>query len=281
VNRKSFVGGAVAAAALVSTGIGLRGWSFPGTVAIFAQRSSDARPFLEYGDRLALPSASVIKLVIAAAVAREIDARRMRWDERLPIERREIVGASESFGDAVPGQRASMRRLVRAMIAQSDNTAANVLADRVSFADVNGVAASLGLEQTRLRRHFMDFAARARGIDNTTSARDMGRLLIGIVRGARGMPVPVTSESGCRAILAAMLAQEDRATIPAGIRRNVRIANKTGVLPDVRNDVAIVDPYGKAPYVVALLSHFKPSDANAAYARLRLMAAEVDSLERR
>lgn len=216
----------------------------------------------------------MIKLVIAIAVAQAIDAGEMRWDEMLSIQRREIVGASESFGQAAPGQRASIRSLFRAMIAESDNTAANVLADRLSFSTVNAAATEYHLEQTRLRRHFMDFAARARGIDNTTSASDMGELLIGIALGARA------SRSGCRAIVDAMLAQEDRATIPAGINvRRVAIANKTGVLPDVRNDVAIVDPYGRDAYVLALLSHFNPADSKAAYARLRQISAEVDRIE--
>lgn len=243
-------------AAMTLAGAVRRAWPFPGTVAIFAQRLRDGKPFIAYDDRRTLPSASVIKLVIAVAVTRAIDAGTLRWD-------------------------ASVRRLVRAMIAQSDNTAANVLADRLSFDSVNAVATGSHLEQTRLRRHFMDFAARARGIDNTTSARDIGELLLGILRGARGLPGAVASKSSCRAIVSIMLEQEDRETIPSGIRRRVPIANKTGVLPDVRNDVAIVDPYRNDPYVMALLSHFDPADANVAYPRLRQVAAQVDELEQR
>jgi beta-lactamase class A len=276
MKRKAFLSGA---ATVMLAGETRWPWPFPGTVAIFAQRLRDARPFLAYNDRFVLPSASVIKLVIAVAAAKAIDAHRLRWDELLEIRRTEIVGASESFGSAKPGQRATVRSLMRAMIAQSDNTAANVLADRLTFSGVNAVAVGDHLAQTRLRRHFMDFAARARGIDNTTSACDMGELLLRIARGARARLA--VSRKGCREIVNVMLEQEDRATIPAAIHRNVRIANKTGVLPDVRNDVAIVDPYGGDAYVVALLSHFEPEDAGAAYARLRRIATEVDLLGRR
>lgn len=201
----------------------------------------------------------------------------MHWSDVLTLRAREIVGASESFGNASAGTRATLRRLAVAMVAQSDNTAANALADRLSFARVNAVADSLDLSKTRLRRHFMDFAARARGIDNTTSAADMGSLLLGIGRGARGKSTRVASPTSCRAMVAIMLRQEDRDTIPAGIHRRVAIANKTGVLPDIRNDVAIVDPLGGDPYVVALLSQFKPLLATQAYARLRIIAGEVDA----
>ena len=273
MERRTFVGGAVAALAALGAA---PAWSFPGTLAVFAQRLQDAAPFLVHNARMALPAASVIKLVILAGVARDIDAGTLSWSDRLSISAREIVGASESFGNARPGSRASVRGLARAMVTQSDNTAANVLADRLSFARVNAVAASLGLSQTRLRRHFMDFAARARGIDNTTSAADMGALLLAIERGARGIPGAVASEARCRTMVEIMLGQEDKDTIPDGIERRVPIANKTGVLPGVRNDVAIVDPFGARPYVVAFLSKFPQGFELKAYADLRAYAGSVD-----
>jgi len=273
MRRRTFVG---AAAAAIATLGAAPSWPFPGTLAIFAQRLRDARPFLTLDAALALPSASIIKLVILVGIVRAIDAGRLRWSDELTIAAPEIVGASESFGSARPGSRATVTRLVDAMVTQSDNSAANVLADHLSFAGVNAVAESLDLEKTRMRRHFMDFAARARGIDNTTSAADMGALLLGIERGARGLRGGAASGAGCRAMVDVMLRQEDRDTIPSGIARRVPIANKTGVLPGVRNDVGIVDPYGREPYVVALLSRFAPQWELKAYALLRSDAYRID-----
>lgn len=275
MKRTEFLLSAGAGVLLAAASVPVR-WRFPGELGIFAQRLRDAEPFVSHDAHRALPSASVIKLVILVGIARAIDAGTLRWGDKLSIAGREIVGASQSFGSACPGQRASVRRLVDAMVTQSDNTAANVLADYLSFSGVNGVAASLGLSQTHLRRHFMDFAARARGIDNMTSAGDMGALLLGIARGARGAETRVASPDLCRAMVGVMLRQEDRATIPAGIERRVPIANKTGVLPGTRNDVGIVDPYGKDAYVVALISHFKQRKTLEAYATLRSIARQID-----
>ncbi len=255
-------------------------WAFPGRLAVVAQRLRDGHPFLYEGASASFPAASLIKLIILVAVVRAIDAGTLRWSDRLTIERREIVAGSESFGGDAPGTRASVQHLVRAMITQSDNTAGNVLADRLSFVRVNEVAESLCLAETRLRRHFMDFVARAHGIDNTTSARDMNALLLGLARGARGKATAVASTSGCRTMVNIMLGQEDRETIPTGIARRVPIANKTGVLDDVRNDVAIVDPYGGDPYVLVLLSQFRPTMTERAYALLRVDASNVDRMER-
>jgi len=249
---------------------------FPGRLAIFAQRLRDAAPFVHYDADALFPAASIIKLVILVGIVREIDERRLRWSDTFVVRRPEIVAGSESFGSAPSGSRASVRRLVDAMIAQSDNTAGNVLADHLSFSRINGVAESLGLSRTVMRRHFMDFAARARGVDNTTCAADIGALLLGIARGARGGASAVAGPQGCRAMMNVMLAQEDRETIPAGIGRHVPIANKTGVLDDVRNDAAVVDPYGDNPYVLVLLSQFNPAMTQRAYALLREDAARID-----
>lgn len=275
MKRTEFLLSAGTGVLLAAAGLPVR-WRFPGELAVFAQRLRDAEPFVSHDAHRALPSASVIKLVILVGIARSIDAGILRWGDELSIAGREIVGASQSFGSARPGQRALVRRLVDAMVTESDNTAANVLADYLSFSGVNGVAASLGLSQTRLRRHFMDFAARARGIDNTTSAGDMGALLLGIARGARGAKTRVASRASCGAMVGVMLRQEDRVTIPAGIERRVPIANKTGVLPGTRNDVAIVDPYGSEAYVVALISRFNQGMTLQAYASLRAIARQID-----
>ena len=68
---------------------------------------------------------------------------------------------------------ASLRELAVWMTVLSDNTSTNALIDALGFDAVNGFIASLGLRQTALRRKMLDFASRAAGIDNETSARDM------------------------------------------------------------------------------------------------------------
>lgn len=278
MKRRRFVCGSIAAVTTLGVAPCGAASEFPGTLAVVAQRVRDDEPFAARNAHVQLPAASVIKLVILIGIAREIDDGSLRWSDTLAIRSREIVAASESFGSVAPGTRASVRALAYAMVTQSDNTAGNVFADHLGFARVNAVAASLSLRQTALRRHFMDFATRARGIDNTTSAADMATLLLGIERGAIDEHTSVASPTSCRAILGMMLRQEDRETIPDGIGRHVTIANKTGVLPDVRNDVAIVDPYGERAYVVAILSRFTPSAQARAYALLRDEAHAIDRL---
>ncbi len=262
MNRAQFLAGAAALS-------GIGALPFPGEYAIFAQRLADPKPFEVRDATAIMPSASIIKLYILAAVEQQVRARSLSWSTTLPIPSHAIVASSAIFEHAAPGSVASIDALCAAMIEQSDNTAGNVLADWTGFDAVNAVAQRSGLPATRLRRHFMDFAARARGIDNTTSAADMGRFLLDAGRAAR------RGDADARRTVGYMLKQRDRKTIPAGIGRRVPVANKTGDLPDVRHDVAIVDPYGAHPYVLVLMSS-RLRDQPRALIDLASIAREID-----
>jgi len=251
-------------------------WSFPGIVAAYAQRLDDAAPFVAHEAALVMPAASTIKVLILLAAIERMEREGLSWSRDLTVASGDVVGASETFGSARAGQRVSIEALAQAMIAQSDNTAANVFVDWLGFERIGRTASAAGMDSTDVRRHFMDFAARALGLDNTTTARDMATLLYGIGNGAtRGFAG--VSANGCRRIVRFMLGQEDRDTIPAAVSRHVRIANKTGVLQGIRHDVALVGIGTPNAYAIALLSENFTNGA-AAYARLRTIAAAIDAM---
>jgi len=51
-----------------------------------------------------------------------------------------------------------------------------------------------------------------------------------------------------------LLQQEDREKIAQGLPAGIPLANKSGEISGVRNDVGIIDPFGDAPYVLAILT---------------------------
>ena len=261
---------------VASSATGSFDWAFPGIVAAYARRVDAAAPFVRHNDRTVMPAASVVKVLILLTVIAKMETRGISWSDVLIIRKAEIVGASKTFEHAVPGQRATFGALAAAMIEQSDNTAANVLADWAGFEEIGAMADTAGLTQTELRRHFMDFTTRGSGIDNTTSARDMGLLLIGIARGTASSGFAGVSRDGCRKIVDLMLDQEDRETIPSGVSHSERVANKTGELIGVRHDVAIVNVGAPNAYVVALLS-YDWTNRTLAFTRLRQIAARIDA----
>lgn len=241
-------------------------FAFEGRVAVVAQRLGDDAPAIAYHGDEAFASASIIKLLIAVAVTQNLAQSSTSWNDSLVLGKAQIVPASETFEKAQPGSSATYAALLSAMIAQSDNTAANVLLDYVGFDNVNYLAAQLGLPQTKMARHFMDFAARKSGRENFTSASDMARLARLIASDAVKY----------QRIIGAMMSQEDRELIPASIERPVIVANKTGTLPDVRHDVAIVGFNSPSPYVLAILtSGF--TNMKTATTRIRAIAKQVDA----
>jgi beta-lactamase class A len=82
----------------------------------------------------------------------------------------------------------------------------------------------------------------------------MGSLLYLIEQGSREGVETVARPETCRAMINVMLGQEDHEKIAGGLPRGVAIANKTGEISGVRNDVAIVEPFGDTPYVLCVYS---------------------------
>lgn len=261
--RPDFLAGLAASTAVAAAPLKL---PFSGRIAVVAQRLHDGAPFVSRNANERFASASVIKLLIAVAVTQKLAHEGVPWEKTLTLQKAQIVPASETFEYAKPGSKATFAALLMAMIAQSDNTAANVLADYVGFEQLNFQAARLGMPETRMGRHFMDFAARKAGHENYTSAADMAR----IARLIASEPVTYQRTVG------AMMSQEDRLMIPAAVKRPVIIANKTGLLNDARHDVAIIGFNSPAPYVLAILTG-DFSSIGAAEAGVREAAAEVDT----
>jgi beta-lactamase class A len=102
----------------------------------------------------------------------------------------------------------------------------------------------------------------------------MGRLLYVIERGAHEGIATIVSADNCRAMVDVMLRQTDREKIPAGLPPGTRVANKTGEITGTRNDVAIVDPYGNAPVILAIMTK-NVTDYRAANVAIRTIARAV------
>jgi beta-lactamase class A len=145
------------------------------------------------------------------------------------------------------------------------------------FSAINATIRTAGMTGTHLQRHFADVVPAWRHNLNVTTPRDIGVLLFAILRGAHEGIDTVARTASCRAMIEVLLGQEYRDMIPAGIRRGIRVANKTGELDGVRNDAAIVDPFGEAPYVLVVLSHGDDGDAGVR-AAIAAIAHRVDGV---
>lgn len=260
MKRAAFLTGALSLAAMPALGRGrtlessLRPAidSIPGTVGIYARTMADGPPLVAYNANVSFPSASTIKMLIMLAAFRAAERDPAVMHERITYRSSELIGGSDFLANQPDGAQFTVHELIVPMIQLSDNTASNLLITHFGFTAINAAARAAGMHATQLRRHFLDFAAIGHHMDNRTTPADMGHLLFEIERGVReGVPT-VASSMSCRRMIAIMLGQTDRDTIPAGLPRRVAVANKTGELSQSRSDVAIVDPYGDSPYVLSV-----------------------------
>ena len=117
----------------------------------------------------------------------------------------------------------TIRDYAALMVTLSDNTATNVLIDRLGMDAINSRLQTLGLKSTKLRRHMMDTAAAQRGDENVSSPDDLVRLL-------QAMAGPHASENdhGRMAAAITLLELPKESRLRRGIPAGVRVADRRG-----------------------------------------------------
>ena len=120
------------------------------------------------------------------------------------------------------------------MIISSDNTACNVLIDILGMDNINSTIKSLNMNNTILERKMMDYKSIEAGKNNYTSLQDMLILFEGLYKGN------IASKEICRRALNTLKNQRDNGMLKRYIKDNIVLANKTGELDDLNNDVGII-----------------------------------------
>jgi beta-lactamase class A len=198
-----------------------------------------------------LPTASVIKLGILYELFRQADAGRIALDEGVAVDRRHAVPGGLLYELGTP--RLSPRDLAVAMIVQSDNTATNVLIDRLEAGRINERMRELGLRDMQLRRRMLDIDAARLGQENVATARDVALLLERLHEG-RGLSAPSA------AALLDILRKPKDSPLRRGLPPAVATASKPGELDGVRADAGIVYAPHR-PYVIVVMTTFLADDA--------------------
>jgi beta-lactamase class A len=146
------------------------------------------------------------------------------------------------------GERVRVDTLLRLMITRSSNFATNTLITLVGAEAVTRTMRSLGAQRIQVLRGVEDGKAFEKGLNNTTTARDLA-LILRAIEEDRAAPPAAT-----RVMLGILLAQEFNEKIPAGLPPGTRVAHKTGEITAVSHDAAIVYPPGRKPYVLVVLT---------------------------
>lgn len=222
-------------------------------------------------DAVQFPTASTIKLAILYELLTQADEGRLSLDTVAPVDRARAVPGGLLYELATPSL--SPRDLAVAMILQSDNTATNVLVDRVGMAAVNRRMSALGLAGTHLRRYMIDLAAARRGDENVSTPADLARLVLAFHRG-EGL------STSSKAVGLEILQKFKRTPIRSGVPAEVVVASKSGDLEGVRADAGIVYVPGR-PYVFVAMGTFLREDTTASGALEQLARLCYEYFSRR
>jgi beta-lactamase class A len=186
-------------------------------------------------------AASVAKLFILMEAFRQSEQGILDLNETVDMKHGDIVGGSGVIGYLTNPPNFNYRNLLELMTIVSDNTASNILLDKVGKEKINHFAKRIGCSQSKINRHFMDVNAQAAGIENYTSARDMDRLLNLYAR-KNGYITETSREQ----MLNMLSHQQLQDKLPKYAKENDKVIffHKTGELQGVEHDVGIMKRKG-------------------------------------
>jgi beta-lactamase class A len=166
---------------------------------------------------------------------------RLRWDDPLVMLDSDRVPGSGIIQHFRAPHELTVGDAATVMIALSDNTATNLLIDKVGIRAVNLRMDSLGLPATELyakvflrARTSIDTAGSARWGLGVTTPMEMATLLARLHRGQ------IVSDSASQKMVQLLGLQQTRDRIPRLLPPGTRVAHKTGEVDDSRNDCGIV-----------------------------------------
>ena len=230
------------------------------------------KKFLLHADDV-FPQASSIKIAVLAELYRQAQGGKLKLTDLYTVQESDLVADSDIMGGLTPGvTRITLRDLATMMVAVSDNSATNVLIDRVGMENVNALMDSLGLAHTRLRRKMMDLKAAGEGRENVSTPAEMMTLLENLYRG-KVLNQQMTND------FFKMLSTHKESFIPRDLPEESKVANKPGELEGVRNDSGVVFVENR-PYVICVMTTYLRHERDGEQAISRISAAAYNMFDR-
>jgi beta-lactamase class A len=246
-----------------------------GKVALFAQNLKTGQTASLDAD-VAVKTASTIKMGILLDAAEQIRAGKAALTEKLVLEHANQVEGSGVLAQLDTPVTLTLKDVLTLMVVLSDNTATNLAIDRLGLDHINQTLKAAGLKQTYLYKKVymppsgpMPADQPKFGLGKTT-AREMAGIMQRIAEcrleldasapKAQSAAPQVQDGPICGAILHMLRNQQDRDDIPRYLEsldtseHGSAIANKTGALDAVRNDVALIATKS-GPIVMAVFTY--------------------------
>lgn len=227
--------------------------SHRGKVAVALKHLSTGERFEFQADE-PMPTASLIKLPVLVEAYQQIEAGRLDLETKITLKEDDKVQGS---GILTPhfsaGSQLSFRDAIRLMIAYSDNTATNLVLDRIGLKATNERMEKLGFPNTKIhakvfKRDTSIAPDRSEkfGLGSTT-ANEMIAILEQLHSGK------LANEDHTKAMIEHLLNCENTTRLPRELPAGTKVAHKTGSVSRVRTDAGIIfSPSG--PIAICVLT---------------------------
>lgn len=222
-----------------------------GQVAVFARDLKTGQSVAVKADEH-VQTASVIKLALLYEAMQQIRAGKAHWDDPVMLTKENQTDGSGVLGFFDAPAKLTLKDILSMMVIVSDNTATNVAIDAIGLDAVNQEMARIGLKSTWLYKKIGKPSVGTMPADQSrfglgkTTAREMATLMQRIVTcqlGDAGATQSAADRSICVVTLHMLRSQMYRDGAPRYLEKvdtseeGSAIANKTGALNAVRNDV--------------------------------------------
>jgi beta-lactamase class A len=239
---------------------------FHGKVAYYAHDLATGQT-IEFNADEPVPTASVIKLTILYTALEQIRSGKVHFDDPITLHHEDQVPGSGVLLFFDTPVTLTLKDALTMMIAESDNTATNLVIDHLGLKTIDDQITALEMKNTWLYKKVYQSASGPFPADQPkfglgkTSAREMGELMerfvtcnlgpapIGpapIGNAAPATTVSTSDQALCNDAMHMLKVQFFRNSIPRFLEKldttegDSAIANKTGALDHVRNDVGAV-----------------------------------------
>ncbi len=214
---------------------------FNGKVWVHAKNLDSGAEYSLRGDEQ-VRTASTIKVPIMAEVYRQVAEGKIAWTDEFTVETGKTSGGSGILREFSNGSKVDLKTAMHLMIVLSDNTATNMILDKITLTAVNEYMKKLGLADTlSLRRiggggdaqEWDEPVNKTFGIGRS-SPRDMVRLLEMLEKGE------VVSKEASAEMMGVLRRQQYKDGLARGLSDTMQSASKSGALDRFRADVGVV-----------------------------------------
>ena len=214
---------------------------FQGKAWIYAKNLDTGKEYSLRGDEQTR-TASTIKLAIMAETFRQVSQGKVKWEDEIELTKEKKQGGSGILFEFSNGTRIDLKTAVNLMIVVSDNTATNLVLDKITTDSVNDFMDTLGLTDIKSMRkiggggdakEWAEPHNKLFGLGRS-SPRQMVKLIEMMERGE------IVSKEASAEMIAILKRQQLKDGIGRGVPDTIPVASKSGALDRFRADVGIV-----------------------------------------